>query len=244
MAYLSLGRFAIIAHRGGSLEAPENTLQAFENAFRLYPEIYFELDVQQTKDGEIVVMHDDTIDRTTTGHGSVCDHNLKELPKTIPLLSAVLEKFPKTPITIELKHGPKFFGDRVVEIIKKYKAEARVCLAGENHNDLTETSRLSPDLCSGYSKRELLLNFIWNRFHIPFLGPNRGQVMQIPYTHKGYLIASRSYVERAHRRNKFVHVWTVNDEVTMRHLIGIGVDGIITDAPTLLLKVARELKKI
>ncbi len=244
MTYLSPGRFAIIAHRGGSLEAPENTIKAFENAFRLDPEIYFELDVHQTKDGEIVVIHDDKVDRTTTGHGYIWDFTWDELPITIPRLSEVLEKFPKTRITIELKHGPKFFGDRVVEIIKKYKAEKRVCLAGENHQDLIKTSRLAPDLCSGYSGRELILNFFWNRFHIPFLGPNRGEVMQTPYMHKDYLVASKSYIERAHRRNKFVHVWTVNDEVTMRHLIEIGADGIITDAPTLLLKVARSLKKI
>jgi glycerophosphoryl diester phosphodiesterase len=244
MSFLSPGKFAVIAHRGGSLESPENTLAAFENAYRLYPEIYFELDVHQTKDGEIIVLHDDKIDRTTTGHGTVWDMNLKELPISIPLLSKVLEKFPKTRIIIELKHGPIFFGNRVVEIIKKFKAESRVCIGGENTYDLVQTSKLAPDLCSGYSGREIFLNFLWNRFHIPLLGPNRGQVMQIPYTHKGNLIASKSFIARAHSRNKFVHVWTVNDEATMRHLIEIGADGIITDAPTLLLKVARDLKKI
>jgi len=266
MPYLSSGRFAVIAHRGGSLEAPENTLQAFENAFQIFPQIYFELDVHLTRDEEVVVTHDDSVDRTTNGHGAVKDLTLNELSKldwgfnfskdggktfpfrgkgvSISRLSDIFEKFPKNPITVEIKHGPKFFGQKVVDIIRKYNAQDRVCISGENHEDLTKTSKLLPDLCSGYSGHELLLNFIWNRFRVPFLGPNRGDVMQIPYIHNGYLVASPSFIGRAHRRNKVVHVWTVNDEVTMRHLVEIGADGIITDAPTLLLKVARELKKI
>jgi glycerophosphoryl diester phosphodiesterase len=264
--FLKPGHFAAIAHRGGSLEAPENTLAAFENATSIYPGIYFELDVHPTRDGEIVVHHDKTIDRTTNGHGQIEGYTYDELIKfdaghhfsnddgktfpfrdkgiKIPLLKDVLKNFPNTHISIELKSGHGFFGDKVIKILRQAEAESRVVLASFDHGLLLKTALLAPHICSGYSRRELLFNSIWTRFGIPFLGPHRGHVMQPPYIHEGRVIADKKFIDRAHRNKKFIHVWTVNDEPTIRQLIKDGVDGIISDAPSLLVKVARDLKKI
>ncbi len=266
MQYLAPQQFALIAHRGGSLEAPENTLPAFENAYEVYQEIYFELDTHESRDGKLIVIHDATVDRTTNGHGSVADLTLLELSKldwgynfsrdggssfpyrgkkiSVLQVQDVLENFPKTRVTIEMKKGGPSFSHKIIETIKRANAQTRVCIAAEDHKLLRKTWDLCPDLCSGYSKRELFFNFIWNRLSLPHFGPHRGQVVQIPYIYNGHLIASKSFIHRAHRRKKPVHVWTINDEATMRHLIETGVDGVITDAPTLLLKVARDLKKI
>ena len=75
-----MGQPILIVHRGGSLEAPENTLAAFRHAIELGMS-YVELDVQMSRDGELVVIHDETLDRTTSGHGPVCQPHLAELRK-------------------------------------------------------------------------------------------------------------------------------------------------------------------
>jgi len=258
--YLQTGEFAVIAHRGGSLEAPENTMAAFSHAYKVNQKIYFELDVHQTRDKEIVVHHDGTVDRTTNGTGSIANLSYKELSqfdagyrftldngKTfpfrdqgchIPKLKDVLTAFPTTRLSIELKDGPVFFGGNVAKVITETQSQKRVCIAGENHKALSQAAALMPEVCSGFSAKEMLINFYCAALHLPsFIGAKRAQVMQIPYSHNGRTIASPNFINRAHKQGLFVHVWTVNDEETMRHLLKIGADGIITDAPTLLTRV-------
>jgi glycerophosphoryl diester phosphodiesterase len=266
MSYLRPGRFEIIAHRGGSWEAPENTMAAFEHAKHLYDEIYFELDVHLTRDNQVVVFHDDILNRVTDGRGTIWEKTWAELQKLdaahsftqdggktfprrgqgvrIPLLAEVLEKFPKNRVSIEFKGPGNPFGAQVLKIVDQFEARDRVVLAGAEHKVLVQACALAPGVCSGYSRDEIFWTLFWGRLHLPLLGPRRGDVLQIPYQHKNLTVATADLVTRAHKLGKFVHVWTVNDEATMRRLIAINVDGIITDAPSLLCSVARELKKI
>jgi glycerophosphoryl diester phosphodiesterase len=266
VSYLRPGKFDLIAHRGGGLEAPENTLEAFANAHRLYNDAVFELDVHRTRDGEIVCIHDDTVDRTTDGHGFVWDKTIADLQRldagyrftldggrtfpfrgkkvVIPRLGEVLERFPQSRVSIEIKHSNPFFGKDIVDLVEKLGAQDRVVLAGSNHKILLEACGHGRGFCSGYSSREVLSTLIAGWTFLAFLAPDRGDVYQVPLEKNHIKIISPHFVEQAHGRGKFVHVWTINDEATMRHLIKIGVDGIVTDAPSLLLRVARELQKI
>ena len=266
MAYLREGKFEIIAHRGGGLEAPENTLFAFEKILKTWPETIIELDVHRTRDGQIVVFHDNQLSRVTDGQGIIWQTPLARLRpldaahffsqdrgQTFPLrqmgigislLSEVVEKLSTARISVEFKHPIPFFGDQVVEIIRRAGAQDRVALAGADHENLVRTSALAPEMCSGFSKKEIFRTFIWTALGIQRFCPRRGQVLQIPFRHNNMTIATPGFIDSAHRRGLHVHVWTVNDEATMRHLIDIGADGIVTDAPSLLLSVARELKKI
>lgn len=264
--YLRPEKFEIIAHRGGSLEYPENTLLAFEQALTIWPAAIIELDVHRSKDGKIVVFHDDALDRVTDGRGMIWQTPYQELQKLdaayrftrdggktfphrakgvrIPLLSEVLEKLPNARISIEFKHPTPFFGHDVIDIVRKAGAQDRVVLAGSDHHNLVQTSKLAPEMCSGFSGKEILRTLIWSTMGISKLCPSRGQVLQVPVRHRGIPVATASFIKRAHIRGLHVHVWTINDEATMRQLIENGADGIVTDAPSLLLRVARTLKKI
>ena len=266
MAYLRDGFFEIIAHRGGSLEAPENTLLAFENARNVYAGSVFELDVHLTRDGEVVVMHDNEVDRTTNGHGKIRDMTLREFSdldagyrftqdggrtfslrsKQIhpPRLSDVLQRFPENRVSIEFKKGNPPFHNEVLEIVDRYRSRDRVVLASEDHVLLGLARKAAPDLCSGFSGREILQAVVTNKLGLWFLNPRRGNVYQIPMSHNSIDVLTPQMVKNAHRNHKHVHVWTVNTEPEMIRCLELGVDGIITDAPSLLLRVARRLKKL
>jgi glycerophosphoryl diester phosphodiesterase len=266
LSYLRDGKFEIIAHRGGSHEAPENTLLAFGQILRKFPEAIIELDIHQTADGKIVVFHDDALNRVTNGRGMIWETSFKDLDALdaaynfsqdggrtfphrgqgvkIPLLSEVFEKFPSARISIEFKHPVRFYGGKVLEIVRRYRAQDRVVLAGGDHDNLVKVAGLAPEMCSGFSARELFQTLIWGTLRLNTFCPARGHVLQIPFRHKNIPVATKNFIKNAHRRGLHVHVWTINDEATMRHLIELGVDGIVTDAPSLLLSVARTLKKI
>lgn len=266
MSYLRPGRFEVIAHRGGGLEAPENTLTAFEHSANLYDEMVFELDVHLSRDGEVIVIHDPTVDRTTDGHGPVGQMNAREIAKLDagyrfssdggktfpfrgkgarhPLLSEVLRAFPRNRVSIEVKHAYPSFEDKVINIIQKAGADDRVVLAGEDHLVLERLRKYAPHMCSGFSKKEIFITFLADKVRLPGLAPRRGDVLQIPLFHGNLPVYSSRLLLNSHRQGKFLHVWTVNDEATMRYLVSEGVDGLITDAPSLLLSIARQLKKI
>jgi len=266
VSYLRHGKFEIIAHRGGGREGPENTIEAFQRAYDLYPDVIFELDVRRSHDGEIVVIHDETLDRTTDGKGKVSDlpwNELKELDaahwftkdggKTYPLrgqdiglsrFEEIFERFPSSRISVEFKTLVPFCGPKVIDTIRMHDAGDRVVLAGADHRNLVKASRLAPEMACGFSAREMKAAVMASTLGLSLLLPRRADVFQIPYDHGGRIVATPHFVSLAHGAGKSVHVWTVNDEATMRHLIRIGVDGIITDAPSLLWKVARELKVI
>ena len=265
--YLRPNRFEVISHRGGSLEAPENTLHAFRHSFALYSEIIFELDVHRTKDGDIAVIHDPTVDRTTDGSGAIHEKTWREISlldagyrfsqdggKTFPLrgqgiriprLEEVISEFPNTRISIEVKRDNPAFEDQVITLVDNLKALNRVVIAAENH-EILKKLRIAAgrDVCSGFSSHEVFWTLVFNRLHLPFLAPTRGDVFQIPLTHGNTQVFSKNFLDRAHKKDKHVHIWTINDEKMMRELLEMGVDGIITDAPQKLLEVAQSLKKI
>ena len=266
MSYLRDGFFELIAHRGGSFEAPENTMTAFEHARAVYSDSVFELDVNLTRDGQVAVIHDGEVDRTTNGTGRICDMTYVEISKLdagykftiddgkdfpfrskniqVPLLKDVLERFPQTRISIEFKRGKRPFHEDVLKIIDSFNARDRVVLASGEHDLLSLARKAAPEICAGYSSREILQAVVTNRLRLPRLNPRAGKVYQIPVSHNGIEVLNKRFVDNAHMNRKHVHVWTINDEPTMIRCLELGVDGIITDAPSLLLRVARRLKRL
>lgn len=246
----------MIAHRGGSLEAPENTLAAFQNAHALYDEMVFELDVHLTRDGQVVVLHDDTLDRTTNGSGDIFQSLYKDVAqldagyrftldgghsfpfrgKKIcpPLFKDVLEAFPETRVSVELKKPYPGGVEAVLNSINRANAQNRVVLAAANDEIIKTFRKQAPDMCSGFSEREIYWNFMLSKFHLGFLAPLRGNVFQIPYEWNNRLILTPHLIRQAQKHGKFIHIWTVDDEKQMGHLIDVGVHGIITDRPSVL----------
>lgn len=248
----------LVAHRGGAGVAPENTMEAFRRAVEWWEADMLELDVRLTLDGRVVVIHDETVDRTTDGTGPVGAFTLKRLQALdagyryqaedgshpfrgrgvrVPTLSEVLEAFPGMRVNVEAKE-PQVAGP-AVEVIRRHGATHRVLLAAE-------FERCRRD-ARGYegpwgASRHHILGF-WASHRLPWGGPYTpgADILQVPERWNGLRIVTPRFIREAHRRNIPVHVWTVDDPAAMRRLLEWGVDGIQSDRPDLLANVMGEV---
>jgi glycerophosphoryl diester phosphodiesterase len=239
----------ILAHRGASLYAPENTLAAFELAIEQGAD-GIELDTKLTADGHVVVIHDATVDRTTDGHGRVKDLTLEELRRLdaggffsekfkgerIPTVEEVFEKAGKRIfINIELTNynSPR---DQLVEttcmLVKKFSMQKRVLFSSFLPSNLSRARGYLPDVPTGLLALSGILG-LWSRsFGFAF-----GKYQALHPNLKNATQQQIYFVQRLKRR---IHVWTVNQQEDIRRLFKWGVNGIITDDPQLAVKVRNE----
>ena len=226
------------AHRGASGYAPENTLEAFKLAIDMGAD-GIELDVQLSKDEELVVIHDEEIDRTSNGKGFVKDYTLKELKKfnfnnsnsnydnaKIPTLREVFELFKSTEmiINVELKTGVFFYEgieEKVLSLAKEMKMEKRIIYSSFNHYSVVKVKELDEN-----AKIGLLYCDGW----IDVVG--YAKKLQVDALHP--LNCNLKYdnlIKRCKEENIKLHVWTVNDEKEMEYLCKNNIDAIITNYP-------------
>lgn len=244
--YLAGPRPRAFAHRGwhvDDLTGMENSLSSFRRAVQEGYR-YIETDVHATSDGEVVVHHDHTLDRTTDGKGLVADLPWTEVSQariggreTITRLADVLEELPDTFFNIDVKSEGAV--EPILGLLRKAKALQRVCLASFSDNRLARLRRGGgPDLLTSMGPRSA--GALWAAGRIPFAGlAVRGQVAQVPVSQGRLRVVDRRFVQAAHRRDLEVHVWTIDDETDMRALLDLGVDGLVTDRPDLLREVLR-----
>ncbi len=236
----------IIAHRGASAYAPENTLSAFMKAYELKAD-GIEFDVKLSKDGQIVIIHDQTVDRTTDGSGYVKDLNFDELQRLdagsffsleykgvgIPSLKDVFEKLNgKIFMNVELTNYSTIndgLAKKVCQLVKDLGMEDRVLFSSFNPINLVITRKLLPQVPvailalprkAGVLQRSNILHWASPKFIHPF-----------------YEDVNMSFVNKQHRRRRKVNVWTVNEESEMVKILGTNSDGIITDDPILARRV-------
>lgn len=242
MSFLDLPRPVIIAHRGASAHAPENTLAAFELALRQGADAV-ELDAKLTADGQVVVFHDQTVDRTTGGKGRVKDLSLAELRKLdagshfdcafrgepIPTLDEVFKAVGQlTYINVELTNYSSLtdnLPEKVAALVRRHKLTRRVLFSSFNPIALVRIRRLLPDMPIGllaFSGRKGALARSWI-----------GRWLSYQALHPEVSDVTAALVANAHRRGCRVHVYTVNRSDDMRQLFAFGVDGIFTDDPVL-----------
>jgi len=247
----------LVAHRGGAGLAPENTLPAFVDAVESWGADMLEMDVHLSADGEVVVIHDPTVDRTTDGSGRVADHTLDELRRLdagcrftdvdgatpfrgrgvrIPTLEEVMDRCPDVWLNVEVKEarvaGP------LVELVRRREEQHRVLVTAEHERNRRAARGYEGPW--GASSRDCAL------FWIPHRMPGVGyvpdvDVLQIPEFWKGWRLLTPALVASAHRKNLPVHVWTVDDPADMRRLLSWGVDAIQSDRPDLLSDVLVEV---
>jgi glycerophosphoryl diester phosphodiesterase len=248
----------LIAHRGGSGLAPENTLTAFRQALEWWRADVLELDVRPTRDGEVVVFHDPTLERTTDGQGGVSIWSLAALRTldagcrftpdggasfpyrgrgvTIPTLAEVLEAFPDARVNVEIKDGRA--QERVWEVVRDARAAHRVLIAAERRRNRTRFAGY-PGAVSA-SAEDLWAFYLHHRLRSVALHVPRVDAFQMPERHGSRQVLGPRFVAEAHALNLAVHVWTVDDEADMRRLLDWGVDGVITDRPDRLVRVLHE----
>jgi glycerophosphoryl diester phosphodiesterase len=251
----------IYAHRGGAALRPENTIEAFDNGLALGAD-GLEFDVRLTRDGVVVVHHDDLLDRTTSGRGRIGTCTTEELRNVdagywfkptdaghdfpyrgtgvcVPLLSDVLARYPAIPLIIELKQNLPELAQRTIDHLREADAIGRVALGSFSWRVLRVARAYEPRVATGASREEtrLALYRSWVRWP---LKDEAYREFQVPEKSGPTRIVSRRFITHAHRAGLPVKVWTVHDAADMRRLIDWGVDALITDRPDLAVGVVQE----
>lgn len=242
----------VMAHRGGMGLWPENTLYAFERAVSMGVDV-LEMDVHSTSDDVLVVMHDDTVDRTTDGSGPIHSLAFQELSRldagydwtpdagqtfpyrgqgiAVPALEEVFLAFPGTPMSVEIKQAEPSIALHLCQMICDSDMADRVLVASFHEQALREFRGACPQVASTAYKNEVLTLFILGRVYLGPLFDAKFEALQVPESHSGLRILTPHFVSAAHNRNVQVHAWTINEQEGMRRLIEVGVDGIVTDYP-------------
>lgn len=277
-----------IAHQGGEVEAPSDTLYAFETALDKGADV-LEMDVHATADGEIVVLHDTTVDRTTDGSGRVDEMTLEQVrrldaaywfvpgcgtchghpeddytlrglatgdrPLTddqagftpddfrIPSLREVLERFPDVPLNVEIKNTvPDTAGYErtLADLLDEFDRVDDVIVVSFLDHAIEQFKLAAPSVHTATATVQAGAFTASALAPLPGVPNPRHVALQVPLTYEGIEVVSADFVADAHANGLAVHVWTINDRATMEWLVDIGVDGIMTDLPTLLEDVLAE----
>ncbi len=241
----------IFAHRGASAHAPENTLPAFQLAVAQSADA-IELDVKLSADGQVVVVHDATVDRTTDGQGRVRDLSLAQLKSLdagsffsqqyrgtkIPTLEEVFEALGRrTFINVELTNytTPRDqLVEKVCRLVSRFGLQERVLFSSFFASNLSKARACLPDVPRGLLAFHGLLGAWARSFGFAF---GRYQALH-PYLED----VTPQQVQRVHRLQRRIHVWTVNAADDMRRLFQWHVDAIFTDDPQLAVRIRGETK--
>jgi glycerophosphoryl diester phosphodiesterase len=236
-----------IAHRGGDTPAGcENTLAAFAHAVDLGFR-YLETDVRLSADGVLVCLHDPTLDRVSGDRGPVSERTWSDLRtvriggrEPVARFDEVLEAFPGTRLVVEPKTDTAV--PALVASIRGHQAERRVCVGSFSLPRLRRVRlALGPNGCTSTGPAEArALRLASLRLRPLRSVPSAPSCVQVPISWGRMRVVDRRFVSTAHRLGLPVHVWTVNDAHTMRELLDLGVDGIITDAVASLRAVLEE----
>jgi glycerophosphoryl diester phosphodiesterase len=258
-----MNRALIMAHRGESGNIPENTMAALEAAAGLGVDV-LESDVRLTEDDEIVLFHDESLLRTTGQEGTVRLHKLDELLRfdlgymfstddgqTYPFrgkgcrivtLREVFERFPNMVFNLDIKDIEQTAPMRLAHLISDMNRKQSVIVASFHNSQLERFREFAPDVPTCAHPGEVK-RFVFNtKFGFPRIRTSEivYRAFQVPIKSGPLTVVTEKFIKRAHERNIAVHVWTVNDEITMNLLLDLGVDGIFTDQPALLKSVFKE----
>lgn len=258
----------IIAHRGGKGLAPEGTMAAFDNAASLEVDV-FEYDTHMTSDGHLVVIHDDTVDRTTNGSGKVNEMSLEDVQLLdagynfvddageysfrdkgvyIPTVEEMFQKYPNMRHLIELKdtNAPELYDDVIEELwrlIQEYNMEDNVMVGSFTHSINERFEEVSWGEIPIGAGEDAVRDFATK--HVAYLNglaSSSVDSLQLPTESDGYDLTTNNLIQSAKARGMSVYYWTINDKETMRELVEKNVDGIMTDYPNLLIEVLEEME--
>ncbi|AYC31246.1 glycerophosphodiester phosphodiesterase [Pseudomonas cavernae] len=242
----------VIAHRGGRGLWPENSLFAFERASALGVDM-LEMDLHRSRDGELVVIHDKQVERTTNGSGRVVDLDLAELQALdagyrwsadggesfpyrgqgvrIPTFAEVLQRFPAQAKVVEIKVPGVGMEQQLCELLTRYQQRDKVIVGSFYERSLQHFREVCPRVATsaGPGSVRLLVALDWLGLG-RLLSPSY-QALQIPEQSDGIRVASPSLLRAAQERGLNVQLWTINEQPVMRHLLDMGAQGLITDYP-------------
>lgn len=259
----------VIAHRGGLGLAPESTFEAFDNAVQLGADV-LEFDLHLTKDGHLVAIHDDTVDRTTDGTGKVNDLTLEEIKALdagygfkdeegnhvfrgqgvqMATLQEIFERYPDMHQLIELKDTNRSdLHEQMIldtwKLIQEYHMEDKVMIASFDQKINERFETVSGGKVAIGAGEQAVRSFVTK--HVPFLNglaTSDADALPLPVEAEGFDLTSKNMMNGARKRNMSIYYWTINDADEMRELIKKGADGIMTNYPDVLMQVLSETKK-
>ena len=236
--YLNYDGLAVMAHRGGSLEAPENTIESFKYALEIGSDI-IETDIQLSSDGIPYIFHDDDLKRIPGIEKNFNELLASEIDELNifddykrPTLEETLKQFPNTKFQIDFKTDEVV--DPAIEIINKLPhIKKNLCVASFSSQRLQKIKSKLSDVTYSMGPHEVL-KLLLKSFGI-YRGEISGDCLQIPIYRYGIKIVTQRFVDFCKRENIKISVWTINSIEEMDYLIGLDVDGIITDKPKALI---------
>jgi glycerophosphoryl diester phosphodiesterase len=261
--FFNPARPRIIAHRGASSLYPENTIPAFRAAREIGAD-YIELDIHLTCDGDLVVSHDGDLERTCGSTGLIRQMRLCEIREadagytfnppgrndfpfrgrgiTLPTLGDVFSELPDRFFIVEIKPDSTDVAEPLLEVIERSAMSRRVLVASEHDAPLGRFREIAPHIPTNLGYREIVA-FVMSLApggapYVPV-----GQALEIPLEYESWKLVTAESIAAAHRLGLEVHVWTVDDELEMRSLLALGVDGIITNWPQRLCALREQRKR-
>jgi len=270
----NLPPFVPIGHRGAPREAPQNTLASFQALIKLAPEAMIELDLWPSADGTPVVFHDPQLQETTNGQGEILRFSVKELKKidsgyniqdqegnfpfrgkgyTIATFTEVLQAFPHTRISVDIKADSPSFAQEVIRLIRLNNCQENTVI-GSFYPDINDLLlREAPEIALSFGKKEILRFLKYHKTGMGALYKPRADVMMIPQfshtespeelypkTRQGFRLVTKGLIREAQKKGLPVFVWTINNPTNMERLIKLGVRGIVTDDIRSLMEVLNQ----
>ncbi len=242
----------VIAHQGGDGLWPSDTMFAFERAAEMGVDV-LEMDMHSTADGVLVLMHDNTIDRTTNGAGRISELTLAEIKAldagydwseddgqtfpyrdlgiTVPTLEEVFTAFPDYRMNIEIKQVEPSITEPFCQMIRDHQMENQVLVGSFNQEVVNEFRRVCPEVATTAGESEVITFFVLSKLFLENIYSPEATALQVPESRFGLTVLSQRFIDAAHKRNLQIHPWTIDDTEEMQRMLEMGVDGIITDRP-------------
>ncbi|MFP4426094.1 MAG: glycerophosphodiester phosphodiesterase [Spirochaetaceae bacterium] len=247
-----------IAHRGGAGERPESTLEAFHHALTVGADV-LELDVHLTGDNQLIVSHDEDLLRVSGDPGRVSELSVEEIRGadagalwtdekgerpflgkglTLPTLEELFDSLPQAQMNVDIKSDAPLAADLTLSLIRRFDRADRTVVASFLPSQLKRIRSAAPEITTSAHPGDVRRFYFLTRLGLAGLSSRRIPYLQIPERHGDLTLLTPRFLKAAHSAGRSVHIWTVNEPADMRRLIRFGVDGIVTDYPSLL---AREL---
>ena len=263
--YANVRRPLVIAHQGGDGIWPGDTMYAFEKAVEIGADV-LEMDAHITKDSQIVLMHDEEVDRTTDGTGLIEEMTLEDLKQLdaaykwsnddgktfsyrgkgiqVPTLEELFQTFPQMRYVIEIKLTQNPIDQPLCDLIHEQDMQDQVMIASFHDEAMRNFRETCPEVATSASRTEVRNFVLLGKVFLSGLIAPGYQSIQPPYDPKESMnipIMTEHFIREAHAKNIRVEPWTVDDPQLMKQYIEWGVDGIMTDRPDLMIEVLRKM---
>lgn len=249
----------VMAHRGDSANTIENTLSSISSAVDLGVDVV-EIDLRMTRDDNLVLFHDDSLQRLTGINKPVAAMNLDELQQVrldsssdlsyqraeansfsqgIPSLVEVFAAFPTVNFNMDIKSENSKAPEILAELVLQYEKQEEVIVASFHSDQLQRFRKLCPEVVTSAHPGEVYRFLFGSKLRLLSLLARNPEydALQVPAKQSSFTVVDERFVFEAHKRDIEVHVWTINEESVMEGLIELGVDGIFTDYPKKMLDI-------